>query len=154
MSGKLTTAILLAILTALITIDSFAQTARGSVSGAEVTGTFRMPFRGKYKGSFNEIRILALGKGKLRIAFELTYPYTMSDGGLMANTGEADGTAEISGDTAAYTPAEGGCRITIKFVKPGTIRVTQEEGDGSCGFGLNVTADGTYKKVSGARPKF
>lgn len=129
--------------------------SRKSVGAAEVNGTFRSYFTGKYKDSYNEIRILALGGGKLRVAFQLLYPYTTADGELMANTGEADGTATITGDTAVYASDEFGqqCRITIKFVKRGTIEVTQE-GASECGFGLNVSAGGTYKKTNSAKPKF
>ena len=130
-----------------------AQT-RQSVSASEVNGTFRDYFEGKYKGSFNEIKILALGKGKLRVAFQLIYPHTDGNGELTANTGEADGTATIEGDTAVFSPDENGqCKITIKFVKRGTIRVMQK-GDSECGFGFNVNSAGTYKKSSSAKPKF
>ena len=38
----------------------------------------------------------------------------------------------------------------MKF-KGGKLLVTQES---SCGFGMNVTADGTYRKVSTRKPKF
>ena len=43
--------------------ETYAQKNRKSVSGAEVTGTFRMNFSGKFKGSYNEIKIQALGRG-------------------------------------------------------------------------------------------
>ena len=136
------------------TTDTNAQN-RKSVSAAEVNGTFRDYFGGKFKGSYNEIKILALGKGKLKVSFGLTYPYVDGTGGLMANVGEAEGEATIEGDTAIYTSDESGeCRITIKFVRAGLIRVGQEGTDSNCGFGLNVSAGGVYKKVSGARPKF
>ena len=72
---------------------------------------------------------------------------------MSAHVGTADVTATIEGDTAIYSSEEPGeCKITIKFVKPGTIEVEQEEGN--CGFGQNVNASGTYKKSSGAKPKF
>ncbi|PYK29375.1 MAG: hypothetical protein DME57_10540, partial [Verrucomicrobia bacterium] len=69
-----------------------------------------------------------------------------------ANTGEGRGTARIEGDTAIFKPegAEDGCKITLKFAA-GKLVVTQE---GICGFGHNVSAEGTYKKVSSAKPKF
>lgn len=128
---------------------------RKAVSAAETNGTFRSYFGGKFKGSYDEIKILSVSKGKLRVAFALTYPYTDGTGGLTANTGEADGTAIIEGDTAVYSSDEfGKCRITIKFVKPGTIKVTQSGADNECGFGFNVSSDGTYKKTSSAKPKF
>ena len=65
-----------------------AQT-RKSVSAAEVSGTFRSFFDDKFKGDYNEIKILALGRGKLRVAFNLTYPYINAMGELTANVGNS-----------------------------------------------------------------
>jgi hypothetical protein len=113
-----------------------------------------MNFTGKFRGSSNEIKILALGGGRLRIAMELLYPYIVN-GELSANLGELDGEATIKGDTAVYSSTEfGECTITIKFAKPSTIKVSQEGTDADCGFGHNVMADGTYRKVSSKKPKF
>jgi len=128
---------------------------RKSVSAAEASGTFRSFFNGKFKGNYNEIKILALGKGKLRVAFNLTYPFINSMGEQMANIGVADGTATIEGDTAVFSPDENEpCKIKIKFLKRGTIEVTHTGAVSECGFGFNVNADGTYKKTSNAKPKF
>ena len=142
-------------LTGLLAAGSDAQTSRKSVGAAEVNGTFHHNFMGKFKGSRNEIKILALGRGRLRVAFDLTYPHVDGTGELSANVGQADGEAAISGDTAVYSLDEfGPCRITIKFVRPGLIKVTQDGSDTDCGFGNNVTAGGTYRKVSSKKPKF
>jgi hypothetical protein len=133
--------------------DAFAQ--RASVSGKEVTGTFKMNFRGKFAKHSNDMKIQALGGGKLRVAFDLIYPYTLRSGEVSVNMGFMDTEASIIGDTAVIESEEfGTCRITIKFVRPGTVRVTQEGSSPECGFGHNVTADGTYRKVSSKRPKF
>src|SRR5437868_1303343 len=95
-----------------------AQASRASVTASEVNGTFSHSFTGKYKGSSSEIKILALGGGRLHIAMELIYPYTMPNGDLIANTGTLDGEAVIKGDTAIYKSRRFGvCEITIKFVK-------------------------------------
>ena len=137
-----------------VTFQTNAQN-RKAVGAAEVNGTFRSYFGGSYKGNYNEIKILSVGKGKLHVAFELIYPHQDGKGELTANTGAADGTATIDGDTAVYTSEEyGKCTITIKFVKPGEIEVTQSGADSECGFGFNVRAAGTYKKSSRAKPKF
>lgn len=134
--------------------NSEASAQRKSVSGAEVTGTFRSQFTGKFKGNYNEIKIQSLGKGKLKVAFMLTYPY-MVNGGMSANTGTGGGEATIEGDTAVFTSEEyGQCKITLHFVKAGKLVVTQEGADGNCGFGHNVTADGTFTKFSAKKPKF
>lgn len=130
---------------------TLAQT-RKAVSGAEVTGTFR-------DKAGSEFLIQALGKGKLKIHFFGTYVYKMADGGDMANTGEASGEANISGDKATFIPefskeGKSSCTITLKFTRPGTLVVTEDETDAGCGFGLNVSADGTYPKISSKKPKF
>ena len=144
---------------AVLAMMSFSLAAdaqsRDSVSATEVNGTFRMNFKGKFSDQSNEIKILALGGGKIRVAMDLLYPYTLSDGERTAHLGNLEGEASISADTAVYKSAEfGPCLITIKFVKPGTINVIQNSVDGDCGFGHNVTASGTYRKVSGKKPKF
>jgi hypothetical protein len=128
----------------------FAQ--RKAVSGAEVAGTFRDYFDKNLKGSYNEIQIKALGGGKLDISMSLIYPYKLSSGEMTANMGDAEGTATIVGDTAIFTPdGTETCTITIKFVKFGTIKVTEDGGDSGCGFGHNVYSAGTYQKVSGKK---
>ena len=132
-----------------------AQSSRKSVSAAEVNGTFRSNFPGKFKDFSNEAKILALGGGKLRIAFSLIYPIELPNGEKTANLGEIEGEASIKGDTAIFQSDEfGPCKITIKFVRAGTIKVTQEGSDSDCGFGHNVFSNGTYKKVSGKKPTF
>jgi hypothetical protein len=122
---------------------------RTSVSSSEVTGTFRLYFSGGSKGDYNEAKISAAGNGKLKVSLSLTYPYKDSNGQMTANFGEAEGMADIIGDTAVFTP-EGTetCKITIKFVKPGQIKITEDGGENGCGFGHNVYSDGTYLKVN------
>lgn len=123
-----------------------AQT-RKSVSAAEATGTFKSK-----EGS--EFKILALGKNKLKVQFSGIYEYKY-DGMPIANTGEASGTAIIRGDTAVFRPdGTEGCTITIRFLPNRTIKALQSGSDGACGFGHNVYADDTYKKISGRKPSF
>jgi hypothetical protein len=86
---------------------------------------------------------------------DLLYPIAMPNGETTANMGSLDGEASIKGDIATYHSDEfGPCTITIKFVRPGTIKVTQDGTDADCGFGHNVFAGGTYGKVSSRKPKF
>lgn len=133
------------------------DSSRKAVSAEEVTGTFRMNFDGEFKDSFNEILILALGDNKLKVAFNLIYPtrYGNKKDEVTANAGQMIVEAPIKGDTAVYSSTKDGkCEITIKFVKSGEIEVTQEQEGAGCGFGFNVTAEGTYKKTGGAKPDF
>ena len=108
------------------------------VTAAEVNGTWR--------SDSATFRVWALGGQRLKVEFSGTY-----ETGATANTGEASGIARIDGDTAVFVPRGAGrCRITMKFVRAKLV-VDQ---DGDCGFGLNVTADGTYTRKSRARPRF
>ncbi len=136
------------------------QTARKAVSGKEVTGTFRMAYTGKFRGSYNEIKIQALGGGKLKVGFDLVYPYVDGTGELSANMGQMLGEASISGDEAIFRSTEnseytgGECEIRIKFTKPGVIDVKHIGDLSPCGFGFNVSANGSYRKSSSVKPNF
>jgi hypothetical protein len=113
------------------------------VTAAQVNGTWTC--------RLNTLKVWALGKNKLQIAFDGTYEYK-SPQGPMANTGDGGGIATIEGDTAIFRPegAEEDCKITMKFTG-GKLIVKQE---GTCGFGKHVFADGTYKKTSSKKPNF
>jgi hypothetical protein len=114
------------------------------VTAAQVNGTWQSKF-----GSF---KILALGKRRLKVQFEGEYLYRLADGTQMAHTGIGDGIAMIEGNEATFKPegAEDGCEIRMKFLK-GKLEVKQE---GICGFGHNVSAEGTYRRISSRKPKF
>jgi hypothetical protein len=106
---------------------------------------------GSWKTKGGEFKIWALGKQRLQVEFSGVYEYKTPQG-PMANEGEGTGVARIEGDTATFKPegAEKECQIMLKFIDD-ELLVTQT---GICGFGHNVTAEGTYKKVSSKKPKF
>jgi len=114
-----------------------------SVTAAQVNGTWQT--------KWGEFKIWALGHQRLQVEFSGVYEYK-TPRGPSANTGEGSGIATIEGDTATFKPegAEEECRITLKFTGDKLV-VTQT---GICGFGHNVTAAGTYKRISGKKPKF
>jgi hypothetical protein len=122
--------------------SSYANTQK-SVTAAQVNGT--------WKTESGELKILALGKQRLQVEFFGVYEYKTPHG-PMANEGEGSGIAKIEGDTAIFKPegAEEECQITLKFT--GTKLVVTQTG--ICGFGHNVSAEGTYKKISSKKPKF
>jgi hypothetical protein len=142
----------LLIFASLVLINSTSQAQhRKAVGAKEVTGTFQGDCYGKY---CNEIKIQALGNNRLRVSFEGYYPWANEEG---ANVGFTSGEARIDGDTAIFSRredyADEDCRIVIRFTKPGTIEVMHITPSFNCGFGNNVMMDGTYKKVSGKKPK-
>jgi hypothetical protein len=60
------------------------------------------------------------------------------------------GEVPLTGNAANYADKETDCVLELKFA-PDKLVVTQ---DGSCGMGLNVSASGTYARVSAAQPNF
>ncbi len=118
-------------------------TAQTIVTASQVNGTWR--------SKNNTFKVWAMGNQKLQVEFSGVYEYN-SPSGATAHTGFGSGIAFIEGDTATFKPegAEDGCQITMKFTR-GKLVVTQE---GICGFGHNVSAEGTYKKISTRKPKF
>jgi hypothetical protein len=113
------------------------------VTAAQVNGTWR--------SKTLTFKVWALGRQKLKVEFLGTYEYK-TQAGWMANAGSGSGIASIEGDTAVFRPedADEECKITMRFTG-GKLIVDQE---GACGFGHNVVATGTYRKVSGGKPKF
>jgi hypothetical protein len=112
------------------------------VTAAQANGVYRY-----YKSEF---RILALGHNKLKVQFDGMY---MTRAGY-PNMGYAMGEATIDGNVATFVPSDTqGCKITLAFL-PGKIVVQQDGDDAACGFGHNVMATGTYRKIRSGRPKF
>jgi len=108
---------------------------------------------GTYRSGSNEIKILALGHNKLRIQMSLTYEYRTPDG-PMANVGESHGEATIENNVATFRPVDTvDCTITIKFLPRNRISVSEDHML-NCGWGFNVSAGGTYRKVRAGKPKF
>ena len=106
---------------------------------------------GIYSSYDNTIRILALGNNKLKVQFDGVY-HTISKS---VNTGYASGEATIEGNVAVLElPEFGPCKITMVFLRNNRLKVTQEGDSPDCGFGHNVRADGTYRKIRGGKPKF
>ena len=132
----------------LFSAIAFCLTIAPQVHGQDVTAK---QVNGTWRYRKNEFKIWALGEQKLQIEFSGVFEYKNAYGPT-ANTGEGSGIARIEGDTAIFKPdgAEEECKITLKFTG-GQLVATQT---GICGFGFNVTAEGTYKKVSSNKPKF
>jgi hypothetical protein len=137
------------LLLALLVPAFFASTADAgerSVAAAEATGTYRDA------KSNSEIRILALGHGKLKVQLALVYEFKSAEG-PMANLGDASGEATMENDVAVFVPeGAGDCKITMTFLPNGKLKVEQQGEE--CGFGHNVRAEGTFRKISNRKPKF
>ena len=122
-------------------ITATAQNSK-VVTAAQVNGVYRF-----YKSQFS---ILALGHNKLKVQFDGVYVTLMKS----VNTGDAIGEATIEGNVATFIPPDTErCKITMTFL-PGKFVAKQDGSDVDCGFGHNVYATGTYRKIKSGRPKF
>jgi len=105
---------------------------------------------GLYTNRWSDFRILALGHHKLRVQFNGEYMTTSG----VPNLGIADGEASIDGNVATFIPGDTtGCKITLTFLR-NKMKVEQEGSDAACGFGHNVFATGTYRRIRAGKPKF
>lgn len=143
---KILLVVAFALSSSVLSVRAQAPTKKPSekviVTAAQVNGTYRY-----YD---NEFRILALGKGKLKVQFDGVY-HTIAKS---VNTGSASGEAIIDGNIATFKPEDGAaCEITLVFL-PNKLRVEQEGSDADCGFGHNVNAAGVYRKIRSGKPKF
>jgi hypothetical protein len=128
---------------ALLASSSAQQTPiRRAVTATQINGL--------YKYGRNDFRILALGKHKLKVQFNGEW---MTRGGY-PNIGEAIGEATLEGNVATFIPGDTTkCMITMTFLT-NRMEVVQQGLDAECGFGHNVIATGTYRRVRGGRPRF
>ncbi|GHA65470.1 hypothetical protein GCM10009007_02560 [Formosimonas limnophila] len=79
--------------------------------------SLRSSVNGTWKSHFGEFQIWALGQQRLEVSFNSVYEYTLDDGSLMANMGQADGIAQIKGNTAIFKPQpDANCELILRFV--------------------------------------
>jgi hypothetical protein len=122
-------------------ITSQAQNSKVATA-AQVNGVYRY-----YQ---SECRVLALGHNKLKVQFDGIYMTVAKS----PNMGYAMGEATIEGNVATFIPPDTErCKITMTFM-PGKLVVKQNGSDADCGFGHNVNATGTYRKIRAGKPKF
>jgi hypothetical protein len=123
------------------TVERSGSQVTQKVTSAQINGT--------YRSHENEFRILAIGHNKLKIQFNgqwmTRYHYP--------NLGEAIGEAPIDGNVATFVPPNTRCKITLTFLT-NRVEVEQEGTDSDCGFGRNVMAAGTYRRIKGGKPRF
>lgn len=126
---------------ATVVITTQAQNSK-VVTAAQANGVYRY-----YRSEF---RILALGHHKLKVQFDGIYMTVAKS----PNMGYATGEATIDGNVGTFVPLDTqGCKITLTFL-PGKLVVKQDGSDADCGFGHNVYATGTYRKIESGKPKF
>ena len=109
-----------------------------------ITGHYRLTndeFRNRL-----DLQQLAGGKVKFHL-LALWVSYNNPDN---IHNGELEGIVALENGVALYDQDE--CTLKFEFF-PNRVRVTQLNDEG-CGFGANVTAAGTYRKLDSKKPKF
>jgi hypothetical protein len=100
---------------------------------------------------------MTLDDHTLKVMFDLLSPY-QSPMGPTANLAPPPARRSSKATYATYSDSQfGPCTIHMPFAPRHTLHtltVTQDGTDFECGFGHNVTATGTYVRVSSAKPSF
>lgn len=125
----------------IVTTALFLMAFHGQAQG--LTGTWTW---GKQAASGGTLKLVD-EQGK--ISFQLTC-YRMRSSQFV---GDISGEVQIRNNRGLFTSDElPDCSIQF-IVRPGNI-VLKQTGAGDCEFGTGVVADGTYKRMSTARPTF
>jgi hypothetical protein len=133
--------VLLGIFTAALCMVQAQSPPKPAVKN--VTGHYRLT-----KGEFrNRLDVQQLQGGKIK--FHLLALWVSYNNPDNIHNGELQGIATLEKGVAIYD--QDGCKIKIEFF-PNRVRVAQLD-DTGCGFGANVTADGSYRKLDSKRPK-
>ncbi|MBC8031581.1 MAG: hypothetical protein H7Z16_15970 [Pyrinomonadaceae bacterium] len=108
---------------------------------------------GQYRFRQDELRnsldVLQLAGGKIK--FQLVALWVSHNNPENIHNGELRGVVALENGLAVYE--SGNCRITMKFTSNG-VAITESDENSDCGFGVNVTAAGPYRKTGSRKPKF
>jgi hypothetical protein len=113
----------------------------------------RLKVTGSYsansKSAPNSMEVLELPDGKIKLHILALWVSHYNPENV--HNGELQSVVDLLGNTAVYKDDH--CSITLKFTRS-VVVVKQADEAGDCDFGANVTASGTYRKVSSRKPKF
>lgn len=110
-----------------------------------VTGQYRLrqdEFR-------NRLDVQQLPGGKIK--FQLVALWVSHNNPENIHNGELQGVVSLDNGLAIYET--GSCNITMKFTSTRVV-ITESDANGDCGFGVKVTAAGSYRKIDSNKPKF
>lgn len=112
---------------------------------SSVTGNYTMR-REEFR---NRIYVEQLAGGKIK--FDLLALWVSANNPENVHNGTAQGIVGLTDGVAIYDGTS--CKLTMHFL-PGKIRIVQSAAVGDCEFGFNVTATGTYRRISSKKPRF
>ncbi len=138
-----TLALLLFLVTSFVVVGQTPQVTKAKPP-RNVTGHYVMR-----RGAFhNTLDVQQLPGGKIKVDLVALWVSHNPDN---IHDGEIQAIVSLENGVALYQ--EGACRIKMEFL-PGRVRISESDEAGDCGFGLNVTAAGSYRRIDTKKPKF
>ena len=116
----------------------------------KVSGEYkRVDEQGRFDSNTAVLNVWLLKSGRVRVAGDATWVADPKKGNV--NVGEVDGVFDLKSNKVVYggSDADDPCRFTIT-IGAGSLAVTED--NLQCG-GLNVSFDGTYRKVGPPKPE-
>ena len=143
--GKRNLGLFSIVLLLLVPFLTGAQTpAPSNTIPRNVTGHYRL----RQEEFRNRLDVQQLPGGKIK--FYLLALWVSYNNPENIHNGEIQGIARLENGMALYEADQ--CKVTMKFL-PNRVVVTQT-GEAECGFGANVTATGSYRRVDNKKTKF
>jgi hypothetical protein len=140
MKKNITIIVLLLSFLAVTTEQTFTKNA----APRNVTGQYRL----RQEEFHNRLDVLQLPGGKIK--FQLVALWVSHNNPENIHNGELRGEVTLRNGLATLP---GNCKITMTFTANKVV-VTEGEETEACGFGANVTAAGSYRKIDSKKPKF
>ncbi len=110
-----------------------------------VTGHYRL----RQNEFRNSLDVQQLPGGKIK--FQLVALWVSYNNPENVHNGELRGIVTLDKGVAIYET--GTCKITMRFTL-NRVAITESDESGDCGFGANVTAAGSYRKINSRTPTF
>ena len=121
--------------------------AQSKVTAEQVNGTWVVETG---PNSTNTWRVWEVGDNRYRVEF-----YGIINFGNRFNSGYATGTVQFVGDLATLRLVnQPNCVITLRWIGKGRLEVREVTYPAACGFGLNVSSEGVYRRTAVTRPVF